>query len=380
MNTVDDDIRTLLWEALHDSPTPLAADELSRHVTVMPLNALADRRPRLLVAACLLVIAGLVAGFAVFGRAHDADTPSTNDAVVGTKVGTYYLPAQLPGGYELLSVSEHAGDPAATGSARAVYASAEGARVALRVTPADGRWGTSSESAVLPDGSVQWGSFETPGGDVQAMFQLDLAGTLIDGESLGVATDDLLPLFESVRIDASTGAPEITDVAYTLLASATVANPVVAEWTAIFGKPGAYLGMSELVVRVQRFADPIDVELDDGVWSGTSEINGRTIHGGWMDNAPVWYPEPSLRVAASAYGDSDDETARQTLATMQEVDEAEFEQLVATIETTAETLDVGDSVTFPSGAFVELLGNADDPRGMCLSVGGSRRCDLALME
>lgn len=381
MNTVDDDIRTLLREALHDSPTPLSADELSRHVTVVPLNARADRRPRLLVAACLLVIAGAAAGFVVFGRAHDADSPPTNDAVAGTKVGTYYLPAQLPEGYELLSVSEHAGNPAATGSARAVYAHVQsGARVMLWVVPREGASEGSAQTATLPDGSVGWGSFETPDGVTVTNFQLDLRGTLINGESRGVEADDLLTLFRSVRIDGPTGIPEVTEASYSMLASSAVANPVVAEWTAIFGKPGAYLGMSELVVRVQRFANPIDVTLDEGVWSGTSKVNDRTIHGGWMDEAPVWFPTPDLRVSSLAYGDSDDETARQTLATMHEVDEAEFQQLVDTIEITAETLDVGDSVTFPSGAFVELLGDADDPRGMCLTVSGTRRCDLALMD
>lgn len=380
MNTLDDDIRTLLRDALHNAPIPLSADDLDRHVAVVPVTSdQNDPRPRLLVAVSLLVMAGVTAGFALLGREHRAD-PSTNDTVAGTKVGVYYLPAELPEGYRLLSVSEHAGDPAAVQTPRAVYSSSDGAHVALRVTPPDGRWGTSSHSASLPNGSAQWGSLEVPDSSTQTHFQIDLSGTLIDGEALGVSADDLLLLFRSVRINGATGIPEVTDASYTVQASSSETNPVVAEWTAIFGKPGAYLGMSELVVRVQRFAEPIDVVLDNGAWTATHEMSDRTIHEGWMGGAPVWYPTPELRVATSAYGGVADETARETLAMMREVDEAEFQQLVTTIETTAETFSVGDSVTFPAGAFVELLGEADDPRGMCLSVDGTRRCDLALMD
>ena len=66
--------------------------------------------------------------------------------------------------------------------------------------------------------------------------------------------------------------------------------------------------------------------------------------------------------------------------TLQEVDRADLQAAVDQIATTADTLTPTETLTFQSGATLDLYGPEHDAHGLCLTSSGQRRCDLALMR
>jgi hypothetical protein len=383
MMETDDQIRSLLGEALQTELVPMTPDELHEHLAEVGLQASGTRhRPTLMLVAACTVALGLVAAGAVIATRHrnaQLSVRAPGAAANGATVDHYFVPTTLPTDYRLLAFSEGAGDPAATAPATAVYGDPQsGARVSLSESNESGRWSSSDHTTKLPSGTVKWTYDATR---KWASFQLDTGSRLIDGEALGVDSEQLLAILGTARADGGGDSPTLADQHFTVIASTpTVAAPVAAESVAYYGTPGGDLGASSIKISVTRSIQTINPDLDGGVWTQTVQTNGRTIHLGPFNSTPYWYPAPNIKVTVNRYGTTAEPSENGILAALKEVDGNAIEQAISSIDDTAQRLAAGQSVTFPSGATAHLLlGTTNQPAGLCLTISATRRCDLALM-
>jgi hypothetical protein len=381
---IDEQIRDLLAEGLAPEVRPLSADEVQARAGAMS-NGVSRTHRAFLIAACVACLAALGGGLVALrsGAVDDlvGAPPSVSpivDPSAGVEVGRYFVPSTLPDRFELLGVDASAAQPTSVAGGAAVYVDGAGGRVSLRVASSDGRWSTSDNTDIIEGGIVRWTRFETLAGAPVLGFQIDRNGALIDGEATGIDGIDTTALFESVGVDETSGVPQVTDPAYTLRSSrAPGEEQLLAALTTYYGPPGGYVGAAGIEVRVERYAEPIDTELMAGAWSNRIDANGRTIMLGPFDASPWWTPAPDTIVRVQASGDL---TSADLLANLQEVDKANLQAAVDQIATTADTLIPTETLTFRSGAILDLYGPEHDPRGLCLTSSGQRRCDLALMR
>ena len=376
---IDDQIREILREGLGSDPRPLEPDELRDRATRGSVPTESHRAHRGLVAAACVVFVALLAGALatrVVEPSGDSGDPDS-EPVAGTKVGRYFLPTELPDGYEMLGVVERAGDPAAVSFAEALYVdTATEAKIRLRATTPDGRWSTSDHTTSISGGVVRWSLFDVGDQGAVLNFQADLGDRLIDGEARGVDEADAPTLFDSLGMTGPNAIPTLDDPAYTLVASAPAgARKVVAEYSAYFGPPGGYFGKDGIELHVERLAAPIDVTLEAGVWDGVANVGGRTLHLGMFDLMPWWAPSPDIHVRVQTNASPGTDSLEQ-LATIAEVDDATLQAEFQTVTATAASVPNGQQVTFDSGATAVLLGD----RGLCLTIEGERRCDLSIMS
>lgn len=382
---IDEQIRDLLAEGLTPELRPLSADAIQARVETTSKSVPRTHRG-FLVAACVACLAALGGGLVALrsGAVNDlvGAPPSVSpilDPAAGVDVGRYFVPSTLPDRFELLGVDTSAAQPTSLAGGAAVYVDGAGGLVSLRVASAEGRWSTSDNTDTIEGGIVRWTRFETPADGPMLSFQIDRNGALIEGEATGIDNIDTTALFESVGVDETSAVPQVTDPAYTLRSSqAPGEQQLLAALTTYYGPPGEYLGAAGIEVRVERYADPVDPELVAGAWSNRIDANGRTIMLGTFDASPWWTPAPDTIVRVQAY--YPDLTSADLLANLQEVDRVNFQSAVDQIATTADTLIPSETLTFQSGATLDLYGPEHDPRGLCLTSSGQQRCDLALMR
>jgi hypothetical protein len=297
---------------------------------------------------------------------------------IGQRVGAYYLPTGLPDGYRMLSIDEHAVFPGRIDHARAVYQTAAGGLIELEPGDAvvDAPPWTDSES--LGDGATGRWTFQDVGPlGPYAAFEVEFAdGVRVSGSVRAVDRSSLPQLLADVRPGADGQPPSLDGDGHTLLGATPRAEyGATVEWTAVFGTPGGYYGFEAVVVTVRRFDHALDPAVIHGVWNETIDVDGRLIHRGVLNAVPVWYPEPDLEVSIEAFGGLD---AAELLAGLHPVDDVAFDQTVAEIESASGQIPLLEVVEFTDGT-LELLGSFDSPRGVCLTVAGTRRCDLAVM-
>jgi len=391
----EEQIRGLLREGLAPEVRPLSPEELSSRAQARSgeTHEGQERTHRgFLIAACVVCVTLLGGGLAVLRAPNGGTrgvvrqsaavvTAPVLDSAAGVKVGRYFLPAGLPEGFELLGVAEHAGypNPAATG--RALYVDeATGGAVSLRAAP-EGRWSSSENTTDIDGGIARWSRTTTPGSKSVLFFQIARGNVAIDGWATGIADDgDLTLFFEAINLAPGGDVPTIDDTAYTLRSSdVPQGQQLLALWTAYFGPPGGYFGMAGITISVERYEQPVNTELEAGIWDATSMMNGRTIQLGILDSTPWWTPAPDTIVRVQTAGDTGAFTATHVLASLQEVDDAAFQTENEQITVTANTLAVTEALTFPRGATLDLYGPKGDARGLCLTIEGHRRCELALM-
>lgn len=108
---LDDRLRTMMRTATADAPEAPSLDDLRALVVVRDEPA-ADRRRPLLAAAAAVLALGAV-GALVFWPGDDAgepaDTPDTTAVVPGGFLDAYYLPAELPDGWQIVEMSRYPG-------------------------------------------------------------------------------------------------------------------------------------------------------------------------------------------------------------------------------------------------------------------------------
>lgn len=211
------------------------------------------------------------------------------------------------------------------------------------------------------------------------MFQIDRGSLLIEGEAFGVEDTALPELFNAISITPA-GVPSVDDAGYTLTAAAEPGSPrLIAEYAAFYGPPGGYFGMAGIEIRIEKYAEPVDPDLEAGVWNDSTTINDRTIMLGIFDSLPRWMPANDTIVRIQVSGDVGSFTAPEILASTVEADDAAITDAIDRIAATAEALDITETLTFNDGSTVDLYGPTGDARGLCLTVATRRRCDLATM-
>lgn len=344
-------------------------------ITIAPARA---RRWPLAVAAATVAALGLGA-VAFWPDAGPATTLTTTPPtpVQGATVGRYFVPTNLPDGHVLLGIEEHGPLPDAPPSpARALYVDeASDARVMLHAETPEGHWSTWDEELELTDGAVRWGGQIDASSPVN--FQLSLGDALIGGELAGVAEDDLPAMFESIGLDDQ-GVPSLDRPGFTLLAAEPEdARQLVAGATLYFGSPGPYSAAFYTMVRIDRWSEPIDEQLEAGVWDETVTEGDRSIHLGMFGLLPWWTPAPDLTVSVVTSGIS--LPAIEIVAQLEEIDAAELDAAIAEI---GGADDVGDQTVevaeLADDTQVEVVGADNLLRGACLTVEGQRRCDLTM--
>ena len=381
MHATDDEIRDLLTTRMSSAPEPLSTDEIAarwRRAESRPVTPIRRRSPLVGLLAAAALLALLVAGlFVVSNRDPGSSQPPAIEPTPGARVGRYFLPETLPDGYRLLGVREEF-RPASEPAQSIWQQSGTGRLLHLTSTGPEGRWSEWGDQAQFDGRTVRWSLPPSDGPRfLAAQFQVEQDGLLVDGMVREVDGEDAVLALASTVHPGDNGIPVVDDPAWTLVASSpAVTIPVAAQMIAYFGPPGGYLGAADIEVSVRRFTDPIVEPLELGVWTDTTDVGDRTVHLDMFGGSPRWFLAPDLEVQVRG---SDVIDAIDVVGTIVEVDEAAFEAAIATIDESAAGLDVGESVTFPSGASVDMLGDRTSPRGACLTVGGTRRCDLALM-
>lgn len=344
------------------------------------------RRPRGMALAVLstVLVATLVGGlWWIANRPALSNFGPLPETALTEGVGRYYLPTGLPDAYRVLAVREYAGDRPVPTAPRALYRDSQtGALVDLyEAAPAD-RWPDDSAGNVvqLPSATARLQTLGPPDTGSETQFQVDFGEHLVSGITRLTDQAALTRVLADVRT-AEGSAPRLVGDGYTLLGVQQAAAQVAAEATIYFGPPGGHLGADSTTITIRRFREPVDVALRAGIWDESATINGREIQLGFMSVHPAWYPTPLIEVTAQAAGRS--MAAQDVLANLVEVDERTFADQVVAIEAAVDDPVVefvgSTSITFPSGIEAVLFGVEDNPRGICLAVDTTRRCDFALM-
>ena len=389
MTITNDDvhIRRLVATRVRQSPEPLTAAQIARRAPHdMFVAGVPGRRPRSVSAPVLASVAAAVTALLVAGglfmlaqRDTGAEQSQATGSVSGVKVGAYFLPVDLPEDFRMLAVHERAGDPLRIDPARAVYEAAGGGKIELDAHDVGEDQPAWPHSAAIPGGVARWSvAHDSPVGewvDFEIVFD---DGRTVTGESRGVTEAAIEGVLASVRPGAGTEPPTLAHPDFSLVAAGAAGSTgVIAEWTAYWGPPGGYLGAGSLKVTVRRFRSDV-VELRRGVWDDTVELVDRTVYRGTLGVVPAWYPAPDVEVEVYGAGTID---AHDAIAALQPVDEASFAAAVSQIESTVELVpEIGATVQFPSGVSAEYAGAADDARGVCLTAGDARACDLAVTD
>lgn len=306
------------------------------------------------------------------------ETVAPTPAASGARVGAYFLPTGLPDGYRMLSIREHEVPEGRIDHARAVYQTAAGGLIELKPGDAVADAPPWTGSTSLPDGATgRWASQDMGPLGPYAGIEVEFAdGVRVSGSVRAIEESSLPQLLADVRPGADGQPPALDGDGYTLLGAAPQAPyGATVEWIALFGPPGGQYGLASVEVTVRRFDHELDLAVVDGVWNDTIDVGGRSIHRGVVNTFPVWYPEPDLEVSIQSFGGPD---AIDLLAGLQPVDDDTFDAAVAGIESAADQIAPVETVDFTGGT-LEVLGTADSPTGVCLTVAGLRRCDLAVM-
>lgn len=376
---IDEQIRDVIRIGLRTDPDPLTPDELLARASRQDRRSRDRRRGLTVLVAAALMLAVPLGLAGLLGRHREPPLTVTFVETASPKVGRYFLPVDLPEGWTLLSVIERAGDPNAYSPAEAVYSDRDRARVQLRRVDEGSRWTSSPETLAVPGGVARWGGGDFDGdGRDEFSFQVELDDTLIDGATSGIDEEELDDLLRSIAIGRD-GVPEINHADYTRVAAARSGQQrVLAEWTAYFGAPGANLGAGHVWIHVERFEEPVDVDLAAGVSPAAVSVGGPSVVPGRFGIFPFWMADEHTKVTLLTNGPTTP-AAVDMLGSLQEVDDAAFQEAVDAIGDAASDFEVTESVSFTtSDATAELLGDPDRPAGICLHVGGEERCDLAV--
>ena len=397
--TVTEDYKDLLRVALGDDPEPLPADQIEARATSVSLTVGAPGGRRAGLGLAVASVACLVAaGAVVLARTVDETdsraappaplTPASSVAdeapVAGPRVGSYWYPSGLPEGWVLLGVTESASTQLpARPSARYVNENANTSVVVTRGSEGD-RWRSSPNTLELAEGTATWSSvnFSTDASNSlaaqQTDFQIVRPSGIVNGTARGIADDEIPALLESVSEDA-TGVPLVGAAGFTLIASSPGGQKAEAELVAHFGPPGTYIGMDGLQLRVTRYDQPVDPNLNVDVWD-TITRGGRTIYTGAAgDQIASWSPQPDTLIRASTYGYHAPDS-RDVLEGLQPLSNTELDQRIAEITESAAGVPIAEQVTFPNGATADLLGDTHQATGMCVTIDAERTCDLAIMS
>jgi hypothetical protein len=378
MTITDDRIRELVRARVNQSPNPPTAAEISRRAVATPL-----RSPIRSVAVAAVVTAVVAGGLVLLGRRDGGGAEQPGAAATpasGVEVGAYVLPTGLPDRFRMLAVHEHAGDPGRIDAAHSVYESAGGARIELVTGDRYEQRPAWPDSHPFAGGVANWsGPKRSPAGE-WTDFEVEFDdGRLAAGSIRGVDAASIAGVLANVRPGVDESPPTLADPGFTLVASGEAgADDIVAEWSGYWGEPGGNLVADSLKVTVRRFRGPVDPDLRVGVWNDTAEVDGRTIYEAMLGRLPTWYLAADVEVEVEATGTID---SLRAIAGLRVVDETEFASAVSGIEAAADLAPViGESVTFESGVVAWYIGAVDDPRGVCLTIDETRRCDLALIS
>lgn len=167
---LDDQLRTMMRTATADAPEAPTVDDL-RALVVVHDEPTADRRRPLLAAAAAVLALGAV-GALVFWPGDDAgepaDTPDTTAVVPGGYLDAYYLPAELPDGWQIVQMDRYPGTVGYLGDS-AVFETRDGSvRALIEHTPVstgesfpataeaalESQTGSSAPASTAPDPSM----------------------------------------------------------------------------------------------------------------------------------------------------------------------------------------------------------------------------------
>ncbi len=153
---LDDRLRTMMRTATADAPEAPSVDDLQAITVVGAEPRQRSLRP---IAAAAAVMAVAAAGALVWwpngdGGPQPADTPDSTEAgiVPGSYLDAYYLPIDLPDGWQIVQMGRHPNGPVGYIGDSAVFATRDGSgRAALYLTGADsGEVPASTEAGLDP--------------------------------------------------------------------------------------------------------------------------------------------------------------------------------------------------------------------------------------
>lgn len=378
MNSVDDDIRSLLGDALAGASNPLAAADIVERSTEVRLNPVALVRParsRVWMVATLSAAVLLLAVMLV-GRATQL---ATSEAADPTRPMRYFLPTWLPEGYVLLDAEEVIG-PDGGSPARAIYSRTDPpARLEISAypVPAGYEYLPVNNTPLHVDGGYGSWSWIGSGSVDQRGVALDvLRGDMsFEMQAIGIPSGsvELSELAGQISI-GSEGVPIVDPSSgFVEEASSVAESPALARsYGLTYGLPGT--AGQRLYIVVRRLPTIVDPGLAHGIYSTKQSIDGRDVWVPAGGHSITWMAEDDLEV--SVFGSGPPGAAREVFAGLNETTEDRFAVTLGRVAD-GRAADEQWSVTLDGRpVLIEQIGSGSS-FWLCLSeTPGPRRCSL----